>query len=324
MNQTAFHQLAIDSMKRLWRSYLIDHSEAEFRFLLNHIADDFIIIGTGKHEIFKGADNMAALLAEDQQEQYGAQFEIMDEWYEAQTLSEDLCFVYGGFYAQEISHSSTQVIADMDTRFTAVYRYENGEAILCNLHHSVPNMDQAMGEFYPKTITQKANDAIERSMFLEQQLKLDSLTGLYNRTAYEKSVSSMLAAHDRHCAFLMIDIDDFKSINDNYGHLQGDLFLRSFADLLNKTFCHNELISRLGGDEFSVFIADYSSRADVEALIASLLDELKNTIEMPFSCTIGIAYNDKQNSSFHNMYKNADKALYFSKSCQKGSYTVYK
>lgn len=320
--QTKFHQLAIQAMKNLWYGYLFNTASPEFERVLTNIADDFVMIGTGKHEILVGAENIAAMLSSDQAESNNTQFEVMDEWYEAQALSDHLCLVYGGFYAREIPQNNRKIIADMDTRFTAVYRYEHGEAILCNLHHSVPNFDQAMGEYYPKTITEKANAAIEHSNFLEQQLKLDSLTGLYNRTATEIAINDMLSNTNHLCAFLMIDLDNFKMINDVHGHLQGDLFLRSFAEILKENYCHGEIVSRLGGDEFSVFINN-TSKETVEASIIQLLQTLKHAFEIPISCTIGIAYNDDTND-FITIYRNADHALYSCKSAQKGSYTIYK
>lgn len=323
INQTQFHQLAIESMKKIWRFYLISHSSEELDYILNHISEDFVIIGTGKHEIFSGMENIRQAITSDQKEIGNSQFEIMDEWYEVQTLSDDLCFVYGGFCAREINHEEAQIITDMDTRFTAVYRYENVSLVLCNLHHSVPNMDQAIGEFYPKSITQKANDAIQRSLFLEQQLKLDSLTGLYNRTATENYINEVLSDPKNQSAFLMIDIDDFKRINDTYGHLHGDLFLRSFADLLKNTFTHGELISRLGGDEFSVFIHNYVSRSEIEVLTNEFLNALEAITEIPFSVTIGIAFSNSSITNFPVLYKNADNALYHSKRSKKGSYCIY-
>lgn len=323
INQSLFHQQAIESMKKIWRFYLTSHSADELDYILNHLSDDFVVIGTGKHEIFSGMETISQAIASDQQEIGNSQFEIMDEWYEVQALSENLCFVYGGFCAREIHHEAAHVITDMDTRFTAVYRYENGNIILCNLHHSVPNMDQAMGEFYPKTITQKANAAIQRSLFLEQQLKLDSLTGLYNRTATENYINEVLSDSKNHCSFLMIDIDDFKRINDTYGHLQGDLFLRSFADLLKNTFTQGELISRLGGDEFSVFIQNSTSQSEIEELTHQFLHALKEIAEIPFSVTIGIAFSNSSITRFQVLYKNADNALYHSKKSKKGSYCFY-
>lgn len=322
-NQSHFHQQAIDSMKKIWRFYLISHSNDELDYILNHLSDDFVVVGTGKHEIFSGMENIAQAIDSDQKEIGNSQFEIIDEWYEVQALSENLCFVYGGFCAREIQHDDTHIVTDMDTRFTAVYRYDNGNIILCNLHHSVPNMDQAIGEFYPKTITQKANAAIERSLFLEQQLKLDSLTGLYNRSATENYVNEVLSDSENHCAFLMIDIDDFKKINDTYGHLQGDLFLRSFASLLKDTFTHGELISRLGGDEFSVFIHNESSHSKIEEITIKFLNSLNDITTIPFSVTIGIAFNSPSTTSFPILYKNADNALYHSKNSKKGSFCIY-
>lgn len=324
INQSEFHQLAIESMKKIWRFYLTSHSIEELDYILNHLSEDFVIVGTGKHEIFAGMEHISQAIASDQKEIGNSQFEIMDEWYEVQALSENLCFVYGGFCAREIHHEDSYIITDMDTRFTAVYRYENGNIILCNLHHSVPNMDQAIGEFYPKTITQKANAAIQRSLFLEQQLKLDSLTGLYNRAATENYINEVLSDPENHSAFLMIDIDDFKSINDTYGHLQGDLFLRSFSNLLKNTFTHGELISRLGGDEFSVFIHNSASQAEIEELTSKFFNTLKEIAEIPFSATIGIAFSNSSITSFPLLYKNADNALYHSKNAKKGSYCIYK
>ena len=126
---------------------------------------------------------------------------------------------------------------------------------------------------------------------------------------------------------LILDFDNFKHVNDNYGHQIGDEVLKAFALILERAFRTTDIIGRVGGDEFMVFMpnlsADFVKRADeISAEILRELAGLKVGAAQHFSCSIGIG-TDAGNYNFEKLYKLADKALYESKERGKACYVRY-
>ncbi len=155
----------------------------------------------------------------------------------------------------------------------------------------------------------------------------DALTGLWNRTYTEEAVNNAIAENKRGALF-MIDMDNFKAINDNYGHLAGDHTLKMFAETLMKYATAEDIVCRIGGDEFVTFVADNSSKsalsnhaADIISDLCHKLDECK--FETNSSVSIGIAQCPADGESFAELYNAADKALYYVKQNGKNSYHFY-
>ena len=138
----------------------------------------------------------------------------------------------------------------------------------------------------------------------------DSLTGLYNRTAYDAARRDMDEATI--CA-LIVDIDNFKGFNDNYGHDMGDRVLRKVAGQLKASFRSDDFISRIGGDEFSVIMknADSKIRDIVLRKVRTAAERLKNPEDgmPPVTLSVGIAFGDRENP-VGDIFKDADTALY--------------
>ena len=130
--------------------------------------------------------------------------------------------------------------------------------------------------------------------------------------------------------FVLIDLDEFKTINDNYGHLAGDHTLKSMALLLKKTFRSSDIISRFGGDEFAVACVADENIDNLLSRIADLVHEWRETSLSPeglptFSSTIsvGVAIAEANKTSFKELVHGADKALYETKEKGRDSLTVY-
>lgn len=160
---------------------------------------------------------------------------------------------------------------------------------------------------------------------MRHELDFDGLTGLFRKDVYEKSADRII----RQCAktaLVTIDIDNFKSINDTYGHKQGDAFLTMTAEQLKISFPEYALIGRIGGDEFSVLIYRYESIASVEEKCAEFLKTaglfMSDVARIDYSCSAGIAETEK-GCSYQEAYRNSDKALYDSKRRGRNRCTVY-
>ena len=154
--------------------------------------------------------------------------------------------------------------------------------------------------------------------------KLDSLTNVYNKEATQELIDQKLKDQNAYC-FLILDVDFFKQVNDNFGHMVGDKVLKELASLFKSHFRQNDIIGRIGGDEFVVLIDDKNSgEKRVQQLVEKVnqlqIDELNNH---KLSISVGVAYAPKQGQTFMELYRHADMALYKMKRNGKNGYSIY-
>ncbi len=156
----------------------------------------------------------------------------------------------------------------------------------------------------------------------------DTMTGILNRGSGEQKLTGALASGKRGM-FCIIDIDLFKSINDNYGHGVGDKVIRGIADILKEEFRERDIIFRLGGDEYAVFAGNVMSREKGQAIMdrvferVSKLDipELKDNKASISAGAVILPYGKP--TSFDDAYKKADECVYRSKSVDGNDITFY-
>lgn len=150
----------------------------------------------------------------------------------------------------------------------------------------------------------------------------DKLTGVLNRMGYESVYRDL---HLDKTAFILIDLDDFKAINDNHGHHVGDRMLKKISNILTKYF-PNDFVCRIGGDEFAILVFDYKEGFK-EELIKRFDDMQKESSEtkdkLPAeSLSIGIAFGTKDDDT-DSLYRKADRAMYHVKTHAKSGYCFY-
>ena len=156
---------------------------------------------------------------------------------------------------------------------------------------------------------------------------IDSLTGLYTRNYAEARIGKLFS--EAHLgSLMMIDMDNFKHINDTYGHIIGDNTLRMFADTLKANTRPEDVVCRLGGDEFVVFLTDMTDRQEVTKKARDILDMLSDKLKKmdygnEISASIGIAIFPSDGKNFEMLYSNADKSLYYVKRNGKNAYAFY-
>ena len=167
----------------------------------------------------------------------------------------------------------------------------------------------------------------EYAVNISQGAITDSMTGLYTKNYAEAQIGKLLGK--AHLGTLMlIDMDNFKHINDTLGHIIGDNIIRTFADTLKSNTRSDDVVCRLGGDEFAVFLADMTDRQEVSGKAQNLLDAFSDSLkkmnyENATSVSIGIAVFPSDGKNFNMLYSNADKALYYVKKNKKNSYAFY-
>lgn len=169
----------------------------------------------------------------------------------------------------------------------------------------------------------------QQAIHLSQRSQHDFLTGLFNRETFEEWVNAYLREPSPQMhAFLMLDLDHFKEINDTMGHTKGDDVLRDVAKTLRHQFRKDDIIARLGGDEFVILLKNLDSDAVIERLATSLNRALCKTytqddISLSISASIGIARAPIDGTTFAELYPKADAALYEVKRGGKGSFHIY-
>lgn len=153
---------------------------------------------------------------------------------------------------------------------------------------------------------------------IKQRLITDSLTGLFNRRYYNSLLEGDFSSKDNpNTSFVMIDMDNFKTINDTYGHIKGDEVLKYFSELLRSRFRKTDTIIRFAGDEFLLILKDCEEK-DAEKLLLEIEKELINNpfqgIKIEFSYGIS-RFDDSSNSE--EAIKRADIAMYRRKAAKK-------
>ena len=153
-----------------------------------------------------------------------------------------------------------------------------------------------------------------RRQYLRQLADTDVLTGLYNRQGFDTAVDAYLDRYPKAKAVgIMIDIDDFKRINDLYSHDAGDAALRSMACSLSETFQHPAILGRNGGDEFCIFLPDCTA-AEVDPILRKFSARLQSFSyeghSHTYTISMGYAAYPNQGSSHAELFRCADAALY--------------
>ncbi len=166
---------------------------------------------------------------------------------------------------------------------------------------------------------------------LKEKAETDLLTGVYNRVASEHYIQHYLddAGKNIQCAFLIIDLDNFKAVNDTLGHLMGDVCLQEVGSSLKQMFRDKDIIGRIGGDEFSVLIKEYKTLELIERKAQEICTAFCKTYEkdgmcVSISASVGIALYPEHGTDFNGLYKKADNALYQMKHTGKNHFTIYK
>ncbi len=161
------------------------------------------------------------------------------------------------------------------------------------------------------------NDQRTETLKLRVEADTDALTGIYNRAATERLIENELSnAHpDTKYAFMLIDLDHFKEINDTLGHLYGDEVLKEVATALYTTFRSNDIVGRLGGDEFIVFLTGVGNLEIVKRKLKKPLTALSNPDThkgIGIKLSVGVVFG-KAGDTFMELYRKGDTALYNAK-----------
>ncbi|MBQ7608565.1 MAG: GGDEF domain-containing protein [Desulfovibrionaceae bacterium] len=199
---------------------------------------------------------------------------------------------------------------------------EDYEWLHFNAHLFLKGDDNSIFMYlYVKNINKEIED--------QKKSQLDALTQCLLRRQTEESIESILSKKPSgYYAFFIVDIDRLKTLNDTYGHVFGDYCIRTFGMAIKGAFRNNDIIGRIGGDEFVVFVPSISRHwleERTKHLSAALCQKCtKDGASTTISGSIGVSVYPKHGSDFSTLYASADKALYETKTRGRNGYTFYK
>lgn len=183
-----------------------------------------------------------------------------------------------------------------------------------------PNNDDLLAFIYFRDIDKQRRE-MER---LKELAKRDQMTGLYNHDTVIEQIRQYLAqdGNQKTHALLVIDINKFKKVNDRYGHMQGDLIIVEVARRIQSVFRRDDIVGRVGGDEFMVLVKDIASKDAVQNKVRELEQATHFKFRcddkmMEVGCSVGMALYSDPGMSFEELYKLADAAMYEAKAAER-------
>lgn len=223
-----------------------------------------------------------------------------------------------------IMEGTAQGAAYLETEFRI--RKISGEYLWCRIR-ATTQFDEDGRPYKVVGVILDIDEEKKRSEKLLEMAEKDGLTLLLNKETMQKRAEEFLALagqHERHALFI-IDIDNFKQVNDQTGHLAGDRVLAAVARDMRRLFRTSDLLGRVGGDEFAVLIKDIPFReaiADKAAAMVAGIAQMSQELGLscPVTASIGISLYPEDGCRFSQLYESADQALYCAKRIGKARY----
>lgn len=170
-----------------------------------------------------------------------------------------------------------------------------------------------------------------KARMIQSISQTDALTGILNRGAVQTQITLALDKEKQNpdlvCPLIAVDLDNFKAVNDNYGHAEGDLLLKAVAKVLTRSVRQTDIVGRMGGDEFIVYLTNVNNKKTAEKVAAKLCTAVSAlSLEKEEWCDItasfGLAFGNAD-STWSSLYHQSDVALYDAKEKGKNQYSIY-
>lgn len=217
-----------------------------------------------------------------------------------------------------------------ENNFIQEYKYLRKDKttfwVACEMHLE---RDAQNGNLLAFVTVRDIDNKKRKELYLEERAIVDPLTKVYNRSAGTQYIVKALAEMNpgETSAFMLLDLDHFKRLNDTLGHMCGDDALKNVAEILMNHFRKYDIVCRLGGDEFVVFI----QRIPIEVLdrvLTSLLKKMeldyeRGDVKVSITISAGVALVPEHGNTFEELYEKADQALYQVKNTTRNAYKIY-
>jgi diguanylate cyclase (GGDEF)-like protein len=289
-------------------------SEQRFRTLVHHTPESILLIDTEKREILEYNHQAKILLPGIEKFIYPCPLEKLK--------------VFGDSFYSQLSQGIDLSVNGKDVSREIKLPKEGGQGIICETNFiKIPKTNGRRVVISMQDIT----DRKERELKLYFLANHDSLTKLPNRNLLNDRLEAAVNRSKRNSTFfavLFMDLDNFKHINDVFGHPMGDHLLIELAERFKQHLRATDTVSRLGGDEFAVIIEELDSPLSVIPVVRKLISIttkpilLKNR-ELSVTTSIGISIYPQDGEVPEELLKNADAALYFTKASGKNSFSMY-
>lgn len=309
--------------REIWHDSLNSPAQRHFSPERDRMEEKCLLFNTDGMESIIGKVSFWDLLRRDCNNPGLMGLYILDEWYDGRMMGEDGAFVSGNVRLGTIADQEFSI----DVRFTLVYERINGQWEIIHIHNSLPQQvfHKRLDNIY--TMVEKAERAVAMAEELESLARIDQMTGVYNHKTFLDIAENLALKNILNSYCYIIDLDNFKRINDTYGHLEGDQVLKILAEVLREQIREGDLVGRIGGDEFAVLCRQVPE----EKVACQIADRIlkafaKRTTayenEGIFGLSIGIARMEP-GVSFYQIMQNADRSLYQAKSNGKKTYCIY-
>lgn len=174
-----------------------------------------------------------------------------------------------------------------------------------------------------RIISTKMREMMQRR-YIEKERDTDKLSGCLTKAAFERKVEESLAVSDDYGVLLVMDLDHFKKINDNYGHVFGDLVISTMGECIRESIPKGALSGRFGGDEYQVWMPGKYTQKEIVVLLNEMLSRI-HSIETPddraqIAASIGVAVCPQNGDKYPVLFENADAALYAAKNTGRGRF----
>lgn len=301
----------------LWRVFFSEMNEETEKQLKKWITPNCVIIGTGAHEFYESFDVFLHSFSAEIAERDDVKFRLENFICKEIKLDSESSLVYGKFDALGENKNKTVQI-NMNSRFTLVFHRINNEWKIVHVHESLPNLEQSDGEYYPKTLLKQVEELQNANEEMSELAQKDGLTGLANF----RSFSNHWEHKGKSGWLFILDLDHFKQVNDTYGHLAGNEVLIKMGKIFSSAVRGNDLLCRMGGDEFLIFCSDMKDKTDATEFAQRLITNVRKAgNSMPYWTTVSIgAAEVTPDMSIEVALESADRSLYAVKRSRHGGY----
>lgn len=241
---------------------------------------------------------------------------------------------------EKVINEDFKIRLKMTDLYVQMYKKTNNKPMLLKClkkyyeyHHKLGERDSEIEYRNLKNIVQLEEERYVKKMLMHRQAELsakneyDAFTGLLHKKSYVEYVNNYFSNknEDQYAVFAIVDVDNFKVINDTLGHMYGDKVLRTLSKILRHNVRENDIIGRIGGDEFSFVLKDMNDTKIVRQKLQNILDEVNQVklseMEQGLSISVGGVTTNKV-SEYTSLLKDADEALYKAKDKGKNTYVL--
>lgn len=297
-----------------------DRTEADIENVTPILTPDCVVLGSGYTSLYRSAREYLYALKEFTLNRKDVKFVVRDFWGEEHPVTGEVVIVYGG--AKVVwDGSNTDIDIDMSIRFTIVFKKMEERWKISYVHQALLDRNnRSVDNMQAEELAGQLKKAQENILKMVELTKRDGLTGLANYRSLEESYRKWKLEQSW---IVVVDLDNFKQINDTYGHAAGNHVLKKIANILEKSLWGEDMACRMGGDEF-VILCGPLSRVELDQMLRKIQKAVAEggVGEKAWTQLSVGATPMRKEESFTDALKRADEAMYYRKTHGKNGYCI--